>query len=188
MVPIMTINLTPFVYGASEDMKTQLTMVTDFKDSGEVDQWRIVNDGVMGGLSQSQILTTNDKTAIFQGEVSLENYGGFASVRTIPRPYNLAGYSGFMIRIKGDGKRYQLRLRTDNRFDGPSYRHSFSTRENEWITVQIPFRDFVPTFRGRVLTDAPPLSPEQIQQIGFLISDKQEGAFQLEIDWIQAYK
>jgi monofunctional biosynthetic peptidoglycan transglycosylase len=169
-------------------METQSKMVIDFKFPSEIDQWRIVNDGVMGGLSQSQILITNDKTALFQGNVSLENNGGFASVRTLPRPYKLAGYAGLIIRIKGDGKRYQLRLRTDNRFDGVSYQHSFSTQDGTWITVQIPFSDFVPTFRGRVLADVPPLSPEQIQQIGFLIADKQAGPFRLEMDWIHAYE
>jgi monofunctional biosynthetic peptidoglycan transglycosylase len=154
----------------------------------EIDQWRVVNDGVMGGLSQSQIKITQDNTAVFQGTVSLENYGGFASVRTLPRTYNLSGYSGLSIRVKGDGKRYQFRVRIDTQFDGIGYRSHFSTTADTWITVRMPFSEFVPTFRGRVLRDAPLLAPAQIRQLGLLIADKQEGAFRLEIDWIKAYK
>ncbi len=169
-------------------MDTQQKMVVDFSVPGEINRWFIVNDGVMGGLSRSQISRTQGNTAIFQGNVSLENYGGFASVRTLPRTYNLTDYSSLIIRVKGDGKRYQFRVRTDDQFDGIGYRSHFTTKADTWITVRILFSEFVPTFRGRVLTDAPPLAPDQIRQIGFLIADKQEGPFRLEIDWIQAYK
>jgi monofunctional biosynthetic peptidoglycan transglycosylase len=174
--------------GISEDMNTQQKMVIEFSTPEEIDQWRVVNDGVMGGLSKSQINKTQDNTAVFQGTISLENYGGFASVRTRPRTYNLTDYTGLIIRVKGDGKRYQFRVRTDDQSDGIGYRSHFTTKVDTWITVRVPFSEFVPTFRGRVLTDAPPLAPDQIRQIGFLIADKQEGSFRLEIDWIQAYK
>lgn len=173
---------------SEEDMTIQQKLISDFSMPEEIDQWRVVNDGVMGGLSQSQINKTQDNTAVFQGTVSLENYGGFASVRTLPRMYNLTGYSGLIIRVKGDGKRYQFRIRTDAQFDGIGYRSHFTTKADTWITVRVPFSGFVPTFRGRVLSDAPPLASDQIRQLGFLIADKQEGSFRLEIDWIKAYK
>ena len=130
----------------------------------------------------------DENTAIFQGTVSLENNGGFSSTRTSPRAYNIAGYTGLLVRIKGDGQKYQLRLRTDDRFDGISYRYHFTSQAEEWMTIRVPFEDFVPVFRGRILKDIPPVSAGKIQQIGFLIADKQVGDFRLEIDWIQAYK
>ena len=169
-------------------MEGQEKMVIDFKDTDEIENWRIVNDGVMGGLSQSKLVLSDRSTAIFQGTVSLENNGGFSSTRTSPRAYNISGYVGLIVRIKGDGQKYQLRIRTDDRFDGISYRDHFTSRSGEWMAIRVPFEDFVPVFRGRIVKDAPPVSPEQIQQIGFLIADKQAGDFRLEIGWIQAYQ
>ena len=154
----------------------------------EVSQWVKVNDSVMGGISQSEIRFTAENTALFEGTVSLENYGGFASVRTHPRPHQLGGYDGLTLRVRGDGKRYKLRLRTIASFDGIAYQSDFDTQPGVWITLQVPFAAFVPVYRGRTLADVPALNPAEIQQIGFLIADKQQGLFRLEIDWIKAYK
>lgn len=173
--------------GAENTIQTEIVLF-NFQKSGELNDWLIVNDGVMGGLSQSEIVLSDSNTAVFQGTVSLENNGGFSSTRTSPRLYNLAGYNGISLRVKGDGKKYQLRLRMNDRFDGISYRYHFKTDINKWIIIQVPFNECVPVFRGRVLDHVEPISPKKIQQIGFLISDKQAGSFKLEIDWIKAYK
>jgi monofunctional biosynthetic peptidoglycan transglycosylase len=168
-------------------MAQDLLTVVDFGSPREEYSWRIINDGVMGGLSQSRMNITSERTAVFQGTVSLENNGGFASVRTEPSDFGLAGKKGLTLRVKGDGKRYQLRLRTDQRWDGIAYRASFTTTRGEWTTVRLDFHDFSPTFRGRTVPGAPALDPGRIQQIGFLISDKQEGPFRLEIESVKAY-
>lgn len=118
----------------------------------------------------------------------MENNGGFASTRTIPRLYELDGYNGILLRVKGDGEKYQFRLRTNDRFDGISYRYQFKTEFNTWMVIEIPFHECVPVFRGRILKDVKPVVPKEIQQIGFLISNKKAEKFQLEIDWIKAYK
>jgi monofunctional biosynthetic peptidoglycan transglycosylase len=159
----------------------------DFSDASQMDAWRIVNDGVMGGLSQSQMRLTGENTAIFEGEVSLDNYGGFASVRAIPTANKPVGHTGIRLRVKGDGKNYQLRLRTDNRFDGASYRSEFSTQQDVWTVIEVPFAEMVSTFRGRTLADYPAVDASQIQQLGFLISNKVAEQFRLEVDWIKAY-
>ena len=159
----------------------------DFSTADQMDAWRVVNDGVMGGLSQSQMMLSGENTAVFQGNVSLDNNGGFASVRAIPTTNKTAGHTGIRLRVKGDGKNYQLRLRTDNRFDGASYRSEFSTQKGEWIVIDMPFEEMAPTFRGRVLADYPAVDPSQIQQLGFLISNKVAEPFRLEVDWIKAY-
>ena len=110
-----------------KSMDKQERIIFDFKNSDKIEDSRIVNDGVMGGLSRSKIVYTDSNTAIFKGTVSLENKGGFASTRTILHPYNLDGHNGILLRVKGDGKIYQFRLRTNNRFDGVSYRYQFAT-------------------------------------------------------------
>ena len=79
-------------------------------------------------------------------------------------------------------------MRTNDRFDGISYRCQFTTKFNTWMIIEIPFRECVPVFRGRILEDVETIVPGEIRQLGFLISNQQAGKFQLEIDWIRAYK
>ena len=168
-------------------METAKKTLIDFSKSAEKENWRIVNDVVMGGVSQSEIIITDDSNAIFRGDLSLENNGGFASVRTNPMDYQLTGYTDITTRVKGDGRTYQLRLRTDDKSDGISYQSEFQTVDGNWITVKLPFREFVATFHSRRVPDAPVLDPRNISQIGFLIADNREGSFKLEIGWIGAY-
>lgn len=178
------------VYAATDDetMNTDEKILYDFSEPDDLKNWRVVNDGVMGGLSQSEIIPSPDDTAVFRGTLSLENNGGFSSTRTRPGSFELGGYDTLGIRIRGDGRSYQFRIRTDEQIDGIAYRQVFTTLKNEWMTIQLPLEDFVAVFRGRPLSDAVPLAAEQIRQIGFLIADEQPGPFRLEIDWIKAYR
>lgn len=150
-------------------------------------EWRAINDGVMGGLSNSQMERTDGGTGVFQGQLSLANNGGFASVRAVLGPTDLSAFRGLRIRFRGDGKRYRLRLHTSDGFDGIAYQASFDSTPDKWQEVSIPFSEFRPTFRGRLLTDVEPLDTGGIRQLGLMIADRQEGPFRLEIDWIGAY-
>lgn len=158
-----------------------------FDSPDSSDKWMIVNDGVMGGLSTSSFEVTDSGTGVFSGTVSLDNNGGFASTRTIAAGLDSEAADGIVLRVKGDGKSYRFRIRTEQQSDGVAYQHSFDTRSGEWMEVRLPFRDFVASFRGRILPDVPPLDPSLIAQMGFLIADKQAGTFRLEIDWIDRY-
>jgi monofunctional biosynthetic peptidoglycan transglycosylase len=109
-------------------------------------------------------------------------------MRTHPREFDLSKYHGLIVRVKGDGKDYRLRLRTDNGHDGIAYQTHFSTEKDSWIAARLPFDAFIPVFRGRVIEDAPELNVSGIRRIGFMISDKQAGPFRLEIEWIKAYQ
>jgi len=162
--------------------------IIDFSAPHDRDIWETINDVVMGGLSESGVSITENRTALFQGVVSLENNGGFSSMRTHPGKFDLSGYRGLMIRVKGDGKDYRLRLRTDSGHDGIAYQAHFSTEKDRWITARLPFDAFIPVFRGRVINDAPELNVSGIERIGFMIADKQAGPFRLEIEWAKAYE
>lgn len=153
----------------------------------ESKEWFSIDDGVMGGLSRSQVAATDRNTTVFFGKVSLANRGGFASVRARIAAESLKGTEGIRLRVRGDGRRYRLRVRTDGRFDGPSYEVSFRTEPNVWMEIRAPFEVFTPTYRGHPLRRMPPLNPDKIEQIGLMIADRQVGAFKLEIDWIAAY-
>lgn len=150
-------------------------------------EWRVVNDDVMGGQSQGGIETTDHETGLFAGELSLANNGGFSSVRTMVGPLDLSHFAGLEIRVLGDGRAYQLRLRTDSHHDGLTYRASFRTQDGKWFTARFPFEHFEPSFRGEIIEDAPPLDTSGIHQVGFLIGDRLEGPFSLEIDYIQPW-
>ena len=156
----------------------------DFQTTTNTAAWQVVNDDVMGGVSTSSFRLTNG-VAVFQGEVSLENNGGFASVRSLPASQNLPGCDAFVIRVRGDGHRYKLTARTDRSFDSAIYQSVFQTKKGEWEEHRLPMKDFVPTFRGRVLSGEPPLDPAKITSVGLLISDTQAGPFQLELAWIK---
>jgi monofunctional biosynthetic peptidoglycan transglycosylase len=157
----------------------------DFTTTTNSPAWQIVNDDVMGGVSTSRFeISTNG--AVFSGAVSLENNGGFASVRSSSVRRNLSGCDAFVLRARGDGRRYKFTVRTETGFDTPVYQCAFTTRRGEWEEHRLPFKDFVPTFRGRVLTEAPPLNPAEVSSLGLLISDKQAGAFKLELAWVKA--
>jgi monofunctional biosynthetic peptidoglycan transglycosylase len=155
--------------------------------SGDRSEWSVVNDGVMGGVSRSGLRLTDHETGIFAGVLSLENNGGFASVRAAVGHRDLSAWAGLEIRVRGDGRTYQLRLRTNDRFDGVAYRAFFETSADEWTTVRLPFARFEPTFRGRTPRDAGPLDPAAVHQVGFMLADKQPGAFSLEIDFVRTW-
>ena len=158
----------------------------DFRVSTNSSAWQIVNDDVMGGVSTSSFHILTNGGAVFSGVVSLENNGGFASVRSSPARHDLTGSGCFVIRLRGDGRRYKFTARTETGFDAPLYQCAFETKRGEWEEHQLAFKDFVPTFRGRILAGVPPLEPGKITSVGLLISERQSGPFQLEVAWIKA--
>ena len=164
--------------------KTKEILIEEFNLTNHLN-WEVINDGVMGGISESNFQILTDQTAVFSGRVSLENNGGFASVRASLRESVSGNFEKIVIHVKGDGKTYSLRIRTDQNFDGVAYACSFSTIKDEWTMHEFSPVDFVPTFRGRTPSNVPPLKDMQIGQIGFLISEKQSGSFKLIIDWIK---
>lgn len=148
----------------------------------EAEPWQAVNDGVMGGLSSGRMVEDGGSLR-FEGELSLENNGGFASVRRF-LDTEIQDAAGVRITLRGDGRRYQFRLRQDGRFDGVTWRAEFDTG-GDWQTVELLFTDFAPVFRGRPVPEAGPVLPERVRQIGFMVADKREGPFALEIRSIE---
>ncbi|MEI6127242.1 MAG: CIA30 family protein [Pseudomonadota bacterium] len=160
----------------------------DFKNPDYLKPWQIINDTVMGGISESSLRSSGSGTALFTGAVSLKNFGGFCSASSREnKNYDLSTSQGIAARIRGDGKAYKLTLKTDTSFNGYAYQLSFTTKKDQWLTVQAPFKDFIARFRGTTQPDAPPVKKAEIKSFGFLIGDKQEGPFSLEVEWIKAY-
>ncbi|MEO5961887.1 MAG: CIA30 family protein [Thermomonas sp.] len=156
----------------------------NFDDSPQEPSWVAVNDGVMGGRSSGSPLVVGGRLQ-FSGELSLENNGGFASVRSVGRDFDLSDAATVVIRVRGDGRRYQLRLATDARHRGMpvSFGAEFETRNAEWTEVRVQLDGLKATVRGSVLLGVV-LELAQVREIGLLIADKREGAFALTVDWI----
>lgn len=151
--------------------------------------WQVVNDGVMGGISQSRIRPLEAGHAVFEGVVSLENNGGFASIRTrASQPVDLSEFDGLSIKAKGDNKLYCLRIKTveNGRVTAYAWEARF-TAGPEWETHRLSFADFRPVFRGRNLRDVPPLNTAAIFEIGLMIRDAQQGPFALEMMTLGVY-
>lgn len=147
--------------------------------------WYTVDDDVMGGVSSSTVAIAEAKRLTFAGDMSLENNGGFSSVRSDWNIIDLTGAEGVLLRVKGDGKVYRLRIRTESAGRSISYNALFKTTAEEWTTVFVPFAEMVPTYRGYIM-DVGPLDPATIGSFGFMLSDKQPGEFELVVDWMRS--
>ena len=155
--------------------------ILNFDSKESVSKWKSINDDVMGGVSTSDVTYNNNNYAIFSGNVSLENNGGFASIRRQLSGVNLYDKKSIVLRIKGDGKKYQLRIKK-NRFDYYSYVYSFTT-SGSWESVLVDLASMYPVFRGQKLNFSN-FSDKQIQQISILIANDKEEEFNLIIDEI----
>ena len=83
------------------------TVLFDFSAPAAASRWAAIDDRVMGGVSQSRLRHVPEGHAVFDGYVSLERNGGFASVRSDPGPLGEAGATACLIETRGDGKRYK---------------------------------------------------------------------------------
>jgi monofunctional biosynthetic peptidoglycan transglycosylase len=168
----------------SAQVATQEATRTLFEFTGPeaAQQWQAVNDGVMGGVSDGRFKVTDDGTMEFFGTLSLENNGGFASVRSKSMDLDIKAGDAIVVRVKGDGREYVLNLYTKSRRMAFSYRAPLPTTKDEWTEVSVPIAGFIPTAFGRRVQGMGPVEPGQIVGLGFMLSDKKPGPFELEIE------
>jgi len=164
-------------------------MALTFDSPNEQPRWYAVDDGVMGGVSQSTFSVT-DNEGHFHGEVSLENGGGFASVRREPNGFEptLADAQGIALTVRGDGRTYQLRLKSTSLGNASAYRVKFTPSPDAWETLHFSWDAFEAVRRGTVLSDAPAVTPSEIHQLGFLIADRTAGPFRLQVSRIESIR
>lgn len=157
-------------------------LLIDLNLNTNIDNWKIVNDVVMGGRSRSDFFIDASGNGVFKGTVSLDNNGGFCSIQHYFQPISLDKNKFFSIRLKGDGKKYQFRVKSDSN-DYYSYIYEFKTT-SEWETIEIPIAEMYASFRGRML-DIPNYNGSKIEEIAFLIGNKKAESFELLIDKIE---
>jgi len=141
--------------------------------------WYVLNDGVMGGLSKSKLVLTDEGNGLFTGALSTENNGGFASVKQSFLQKEVSQFDRIHLRVKGDGKSYQFRIKSYEA-QQYSYVQKFKT-SGEWQTITLYFDQFYPSYRGTIL-DRPNYDGKLMAEITFLIGNKRDESFALEIE------
>jgi NADH dehydrogenase [ubiquinone] 1 alpha subcomplex assembly factor 1 len=172
-------------FGMAEDAPIPLF---DFAGAEAEKEWQTVNDGVMGGVSKGEFRITDDKTLEFFGKLSLENNGGFASVRTKGKKLGLEKGDTLVAKVRGDGREYALNLYLNRQLTAFSYRAMAQTKKDEWIEINVPLDKFEATSFGQVLPDAGEVKPDEINSVGFLLGDKRAGPFRMEVEWIKVVR
>ena len=153
----------------------------NFTADSDISNWKILDDVVMGGRSNGDFKINTEGHGEYTGRVSLKNNGGFSSLRYNFETKTTATYSKFILRLKGDGKSYQFRVK-DKRYNRYSFIYTFKTTD-DWQTVEIPFKDMSAAFRGYKV-DIPNFEGNEMEEIAFLIGNKKEENFKLLIDSI----
>lgn len=137
----------------------------------DMSAWGALDDVVMGGVSQGSFFK-REQWAVFAGNVSTDNSGGFSSVRTknFEPPFDFSGWRGMRLHVLGDGQRYKFILRNSESWDSPAYIYGFNTVQDEWIDVSVPFDEMVPTFRAKSVPDAPAFDPAKVCSLQLMLS------------------
>ena len=188
MLHVMVVSVLIALLGVSTMGQAPQVPLFAFVSPDAAAVWQAVNDGVMGGVSDGRFRITERQTLEFYGTLSLENNGGFASVRSRPRTLGLQTGDTLVARVRGDGREYQLNLYTADRMMAFSYRAPVKTRTGEWLEVRIPLDAFEATSFGRVIRGAGPVDPRSVTAVGFLLAEKTPGPFLLEVAWIKVLR
>jgi hypothetical protein len=154
----------------------------DFTPASDITDWATVDDTVMGGVSDGHFRLNDAGHGEYSGHVSLDNNGGFSSLRYRMPTIRIEGLSKVVLRLRGDGKSYQFRTKTSD-YDRHSYVADFLT-SGEWEEIEIDLKAMRPQFRGRQLNmdDYP---AEMLSEVAILIGNKRNEDFKLEIDWVK---
>lgn len=171
-----------FIYSVFTSYLMVSSIVFDFNPESNIQHWRVVDDGVMGGKSSGSMGINPDGHGIFEGEVSLQNNGGFSSVKYTFDAFSTQHHTQIVLKLKGDGKKYQFRIKSRAK-DRHSYVAHFES-SGEWEEIVIPLADMYPSFRGNRLA-LPHFESSSFEEIGFLIGNKKEEHFRLIIDRIE---
>ncbi|MDG0965509.1 MAG: CIA30 family protein [Opitutales bacterium] len=188
LISFFCLAVTPYssAINKKKKQKEMENLMYDFTEDNPATNWITVNDNVMGGRSEGGF-SFNKKRLIFSGTTNT-NGGGFSSIRTNPSDFNLSDKEGLHIRYKGDGRTFKLGVRMDGK--SVSYRSNFNTGSESkgWQEIRIPFDKMEVSWRGRPLSKVEhPLIKSKIRSIEFMIYDKKDGPFKLQVDWVKSY-
>lgn len=172
--------------GLGENQAAHPRTLVRFGSQREAVNWTSLGDNVMGGRSDGTIVSDGPGYGRFHGTVRLDNGGGFASAKAdLPEPLDAIDWTGIELLAMGDGKTYKIGLRTSTDRRSIVYQHGFTPDTDQWRLIQLPFSSFIPTWRGRTVTDAQPLNIRHLASVSLFVSGRQAGEFELRMqNWV----
>jgi len=162
----------------------------DFGNSTEKNQeWLLLSDNIMGGVTKSKIEYTSN-SVLLSGDISLDNYGGFASMKTKYKSVDLSKYIGIKIKFKSTNQKFAFTLEDNQNWTQPNYKREFSSKKDDtWEEVTIYFKDFQEIVIGAPTGNMMKLkSLKNIVRMGIMTYEKKEGPFSLEVDYLEFIK
>ena len=156
-----------------------------FNEPAAAAPWEPLHDGVMGGLSEGE-LVGGKGAACFAGTLSLANHGGFASVKTLLPPGALRNVAALVLKVRGDGRRYTVFLKTHDGPEAGNYKSLLDLPAGEWHEVRLPLSGFAASLHGKPDPSAPPLRADAVRVLGLMVADGRAGPFRLEVAGIAA--
>jgi len=155
---------------------------------GKISDWVLISDNIMGGVSRSRVEYT-DNSVQLSGVISLDNYGGFASLKTRFSKVDLSGYKGVRIRFRSTDQRFAFTLEDSQNWTRPNYKNEFrAQKDGTWETATIYFKDFKETVIGEPTgRKMDPSVLKNVVRMGIITTQKKEGAFSLEIERMEFF-
>lgn len=158
-------------------------MKIDFGTQKDGDKWRIINDGVMGGLSTGSV-SYSDSYFTYKGTISLENNGGFSSYRAPYKTQDLSSFSEIEIRYRLTGKDMAFSLDLERPFYKPNYKINIP-KSDKWRSITYNLLDFEEYIIGRKTGNTITKSQlEKTIRMGFITNSKEAGDFTFQVDYI----
>ncbi|KAJ9618282.1 hypothetical protein H2203_009199 [Taxawa tesnikishii (nom. ined.)] len=180
----------------------------NFNDPDSIAMCKTMSDRDMGGFSKVSLThhaaaASEPAHAQFSGSISIElppnrpevQRSGYAAFRTRDRPPTLFGkslwdidpYSYLALRVKADGRKYFINIQTESIVPTDIHQHRlYTTRDGEWETVVVAFRDFVRTNYGMVVEPQAEMMRQRVRSVGIGLIDRIPGPFDLRIAEIYA--
>jgi hypothetical protein len=164
--------------GAAQSSRLLIT----FEGTDSASDWLPIGDPIMGGRSNGGVSVSEHGIGEFHGTVRSDNGGGFASVkRDLSAPVDASGFDGIELLAQGDGRTYKVGLRNSTNRNRVVYQKAFTPEAGTWTCIRLPFSDFIPTWRGRIVSDACPLDSSQLASLSVFVSGGQYGDFCLRM-------
>ncbi|CEG69044.1 hypothetical protein RMATCC62417_16188 [Rhizopus microsporus] len=176
--------------------------MTALNSQKDLTQWVVGSDKDIGGFSEAHLEITPEGTGRFHGNISLDlptnpeiKQSGYAAIRTKQKEQSLFGipcwdttlFRYLALRVKGDKRKYFVNIQTDGIVKTDLFQHRLFLRTpGQWETVMIPFKDFILTNNGMIQEEQIEMFREKVRTVGISLMDRQEGPFNIEIDWIKA--
>ena len=175
-----------------------------FDTEEAVARWRRMDDVIMGGQSASawaQGGAEGSRHGVWSGQVIVEG-GGFCGCRCDGLALDLGAYDGLTLRVRGDGQRYKVNLKTAANDGKPESTYQAvldtSASAGQWATLRLGWHAFVGVTRQMEDPATPPLDPTTVRSLGLVLSrfefnglpnyDFTPGDFKLEIESIGGFR